>query len=608
MTVNQGDLVQVAVYIDFDNIVMSRYDELHGRQAFRDDNAGKRNPEGFIRQRLAEARVDISAIMDFASSFGSVSISRSYADWSSAVNASYAEDLLRSSVDLVQMFPVTGSKNGADIRLAIDVMDDLARFPYVSHVLIVAGDSDYMSLAQRCRRLGRSVIGVGAAKSVGRYFKASCDEFRFYGNLPGVIDARAEAPVTVTHNLSSDSDTSTLIVRAAQLLAAKGADEWLDIGGLKAQMLRLDPTFDETAMGFRGFTHFLRARPEMVETRWPDGVPGGQVRLTDKYASATGELQDHILIDERGATPAHQQSSQVIDIWKALGLLSGTGGPYWERECLSVVRTAWRMVTQSETTSYARPPAKEVLATLGGDEPSPSLRRAVHVVFGLLPWFGRDEDNKLQPNPEFVEDSDDELLALLRQSIASRAQHKLYPRPVSAHEIASAIFETEKAEPEAIDAYERALRLPTVQQMSGTLGSQLLAAPVLWDVACATVGMPGNIALSSVEELADALTDPLLELERDPNTVRMDQAYTLLTNARVLTTDGDSVRSLHNRFEGAEAADVVACVVRQWATRLQEAGQSQPNEPMWLESFYRLALPDRSRIAWRSWVRSLLNS
>ena len=30
---------RVAVYIDFDNIVISRYDQLHGNQAWRNDNA-----------------------------------------------------------------------------------------------------------------------------------------------------------------------------------------------------------------------------------------------------------------------------------------------------------------------------------------------------------------------------------------------------------------------------------------------------------------------------------------------------------------------------------------------------------------------------------------
>src|SRR5215475_4484903 len=116
---------QIAVYIDFVNIVMSRYDELHGREAFRDDGANKPNPPPLVRQRLAEARVDLGAIIDYASTFGTVVISRAYDDWSRPVSRSYSADTLKRSIDLVQMFPITGTKNGADIRLAIDATEHL---------------------------------------------------------------------------------------------------------------------------------------------------------------------------------------------------------------------------------------------------------------------------------------------------------------------------------------------------------------------------------------------------------------------------------------------------------------------------------------------------
>ena len=35
---------QVAVYIDFDNVVISRYDEMHGERAYRNDGANVPNP------------------------------------------------------------------------------------------------------------------------------------------------------------------------------------------------------------------------------------------------------------------------------------------------------------------------------------------------------------------------------------------------------------------------------------------------------------------------------------------------------------------------------------------------------------------------------------
>ena len=73
---------RVAVYLDFDNIVISRYDQLHGRNSFqRDKSAGfDKHPD-----RLATATVDVSAIIDFASSFGTLVLTRAYADWSADV-------------------------------------------------------------------------------------------------------------------------------------------------------------------------------------------------------------------------------------------------------------------------------------------------------------------------------------------------------------------------------------------------------------------------------------------------------------------------------------------------------------------------------------------
>ena len=53
---------RVAVYLDFDNIVISRYDQVNGRNSFQRDKA-----KGLESARLARARVDVGAILDFAS-------------------------------------------------------------------------------------------------------------------------------------------------------------------------------------------------------------------------------------------------------------------------------------------------------------------------------------------------------------------------------------------------------------------------------------------------------------------------------------------------------------------------------------------------------------
>src|SRR5271163_486489 len=181
---------RVAVYLDFDNIVISRYDQVHGRNSFQKDKT-----KGLEKDRLQSATVDVGAIIDFASSFGTLVLTRAYADWSADVNAAYHGQLVGRAVDLVQLFPAAAyGKNGADIRLAVDAVEDMFRLPDLTHVVIVGGDSDYIALAQRCKRLGRYVVGIGVAGASSRSLAAACDEFVTYDALPGIPTAAAQSP------------------------------------------------------------------------------------------------------------------------------------------------------------------------------------------------------------------------------------------------------------------------------------------------------------------------------------------------------------------------------------------------------------------------------
>lgn len=266
----ESDATRVAVYLDFDNIVISRYDQVNGRNAFQRDKA-----KGLESARLARSRVDVGAILDFASSFGTVVLTRAYADWSADVNAEYREQLVGRAVDLVQLFPAAAyGKNGADIRLAVDAVEDMFRLPDLTHVVIVAGDSDYIALAQRCKRLGRYVVGIGVAGSSSRALAAACDNFVIYDSLPGVPDAEPAANAKQSKRKSTSAEpadpdpqatATALLKRALQIGLEKDDDEWLHNSAVKAQMKRMDPSFSEKALGFKSFSDFLRSRSEMVE-------------------------------------------------------------------------------------------------------------------------------------------------------------------------------------------------------------------------------------------------------------------------------------------------------------------------------------------------------
>ena len=191
---------RVALYFDFDNIVISRYDQVHGDGAYRKDTSRKTaasSPETV--KKLAAATVDIDAVLDFAATFGTIAIARAYADWSTPVNASYRGQLIDRAVDLVQLFPLSATKNGADIRLSVDAVEDMFRIEDLTHIVIVAGDSDYVALAQKSKRLGRYVVGIGVAGGTARALTAACDEFADYDTLlatdAAVADDEAEPQV-----------------------------------------------------------------------------------------------------------------------------------------------------------------------------------------------------------------------------------------------------------------------------------------------------------------------------------------------------------------------------------------------------------------------------
>src|SRR5271166_4741463 len=260
---NDPGFTRVAVYIDFDNIVISRYDQVHGRGQFQRDKvrgfvATERSADPDIAEKLERATVDVGAVIDFASSFGTLVLTRAYADWSAPVNADYRGQLVSRAVDLVQLFPTAAyAKNGADIRLAVDAVEDMFRLPDLTHVVVVAGDSDYIPLAQRCKRLGRYVVGIGVAGASSRALAAACDEFVIYDALPGVP---VPEPKRRARAKDTDADeppppdpqaaATDLLTRALRIGLEKDDADWLHNSAVKAQMKRMDPSFSEKSLRY----------------------------------------------------------------------------------------------------------------------------------------------------------------------------------------------------------------------------------------------------------------------------------------------------------------------------------------------------------------------
>jgi hypothetical protein len=193
------------------------------------------------------------------------------------------------------------------------------RLPDLTHVVIVAGDSDYIALAQRCRRLGRYVVGVGVAGSTSRALAAACDELVTYDALPGITpvgtseqaaartaDAQAQRrgsgstastrgsrrttrrAAEETEEIELDSEdpqelATRLLERALRLGQEKDDADWLHSSAVKSQMRRMDPSFSEKALGYRSFSDFVKSREGIAEL--DETNPARLIRLNPAVAA-----------------------------------------------------------------------------------------------------------------------------------------------------------------------------------------------------------------------------------------------------------------------------------------------------------------------------------
>ena len=178
----------VALYWDFENLHASLWETRQGEPYARNDN----------RFKVQEPLVDVQAVVEMAAAFGPLAINRAYCNWQ--YFGRYRDALLQAAVDLVQLFPPGGTaKNGADIRLCLDAMEDLVRYPQIRTVVIVGGDSDFMPLVQKIKAQGARAVGVGDRRSTNRHWAVSCHEFRYYDSLP---------PTSVTDSVASGNTAS----------------------------------------------------------------------------------------------------------------------------------------------------------------------------------------------------------------------------------------------------------------------------------------------------------------------------------------------------------------------------------------------------------------
>ena len=243
------------------------------------------------------------SLFDQLSDIGRIIVKRAYADWSKA--ADRGDKMLELGIEAKHNFRAAGSaKNSSDISLAIDAIDLLHRYP-VDTFVIVSSDTDFVPLVSTLRAAGKTVIGAGRRGVVSPALVRSCDRYIF-------LD---EGEPTAKAHTALKAQADSLIVRA---IGASDDDQGQVVAAkLHNTMLRLDPSFDFRALGYRIFTQFLASSPSVKLYR-----PRGRGDVLVELAAAKGQRERL----HEDSTIAESWDSEVDGAWSRIpgGPISGS--------------------------------------------------------------------------------------------------------------------------------------------------------------------------------------------------------------------------------------------------------------------------------------------
>lgn len=116
-------------------------------------------------------------------------IRRAYGDVCNKHSSQWRGVFAEEGFAVTATYPVSAQKNGADMELALDVLETiLSGRAGVRTVIVVSSDSDFVPLARRARALGAAYWGFGST-ATGRAYRAACSRF-FVLDEGGLAPAR----------------------------------------------------------------------------------------------------------------------------------------------------------------------------------------------------------------------------------------------------------------------------------------------------------------------------------------------------------------------------------------------------------------------------------
>jgi uncharacterized protein (TIGR00288 family) len=267
---------KIAIYLDFENLAIS------AKEAYPSTPRPLR----------------IDDILDFAKGNGDVLIKKAFADWNKPPCNQYVEDLRLRAFDLI-FLPQTSlsGKNGADLRMTIDAMEDMWDKPLLDVFFLGTGDTDFIHLIRKIKERGKEVVVLGFEHSVGRTIRYNCDRFESLEDLLG--KAPADTGKEKKEEEELEDDPRELFIR---YIKNRSTDEPAILSQIKDDLTRLDPSFSEKKYGYKHFKDFLDSfRGDLFTSIKMDDKAGHHLVFFKSYselASTINETQVRDFIDK----------------------------------------------------------------------------------------------------------------------------------------------------------------------------------------------------------------------------------------------------------------------------------------------------------------------
>jgi uncharacterized LabA/DUF88 family protein len=210
----------------------------------------------------------IKSIVEEIAKYGTPTIKRIYADWTSPNMAGWKSVLLEHAITPIQQYSYTYGKNSSDSAMIIDAMDILYSGK-VEGFCIVSSDSDFTRLVTRLREAGMKVYGIGERKTPNPFI-AACDKFTY-------IEIIGKRPMQSHDGKALEKDErekakdkkqeegitpiNQEIVSLISDSVADVADEegWAFLAEVGNLIQKKQPDFDSRNYGFAKLTPLIRA-------------------------------------------------------------------------------------------------------------------------------------------------------------------------------------------------------------------------------------------------------------------------------------------------------------------------------------------------------------